>query len=82
MGWARWYSDYRQAASLVADVAHPPFGLALDSLHVAASGLPLDAIDSLDATKVFLVKLCDWPKTRLHAFEVARHYRLFLGEGV
>ena len=32
--------------------------------------------------KVFLVQLCDWPTTRLAAFEVARHYRLFPGEGV
>ena len=32
--------------------------------------------------KVFLVQLCDWPTTRLAAFEVERHCRLFPGEGV
>ena len=66
----------------MAEVGHPQFGLMLGSLHVAAAGLPLDAIDTLDVAKVFLVQLCDWPTTRLAAFKVARHYRLFPGEGV
>ena len=82
IGWARWYSDYRAAWSLVAEVDHPDFGIMLDSLHVAAAGLPLDAIDGFDVDKLFLVELCDWPQTRLAPFEVARHYRLFPGEGV
>jgi 4-hydroxyphenylpyruvate dioxygenase len=82
IGWARWFSDYRDAWSLVRDVDHPSLGLALDSLHVCASGLPLDGIDAIDPAKVFLVQLCDWPQTRLPPFEVARHYRLFPGEGV
>ena len=25
---------------------------------------------------------CDWPQTQLPPFEIARHYRLFPGEGV
>ena len=82
IGWARWFSDYRQAWSLMRDVNHPNFGLMLDSLHVAATGLPLDAIDGFDVAKIFMVELCDWPQTRLPPFEVARHYRLFPGEGV
>ncbi len=63
-------------------VDHPNFGLMLDSLHVASHGLPLDAIDGFDAAKILLVELCDWPRTQLSPFEIARHYRLFPGEGV
>jgi sugar phosphate isomerase/epimerase len=82
IGWARWHADYREAWALMCDVNHPNFGLMLDSLHVASSGLPLNAIDSFDPAKIFLVELCDWPQTRLSPFEIARHYRLFPGEGV
>lgn len=82
IGWARWFADYRDAWSLVREVGHPNFGLLLDSLHVASHGLPLDAIDGFDAAKIFLVELCDWPRARLSPFEIARHYRLFPGEGV
>lgn len=82
IGWARWFADYREAWTLVREVDHPSLGLALDSLHVCAHGLPLDGIDAIDPAKVFLSQLCDWPQTRLPPFEVARHYRLFPGEGV
>lgn len=82
IGWARWFSDYREAWRLVQEVNHPCMGLALDSLHVAAHGLPLNGLDTIDLDKVFLVQLCDWPQTRLPPFEIARHYRLFPGEGV
>ena len=82
IGWARWFADYREAWLLMHEVAHPNFGLMLDSLHVAGGGLPLDAIDGFDAAKIFMVELCDWPQARLPPFELARHYRLFPGEGV
>ena len=82
IGWARHFADYRAAWGLVRAVDHPSLGLALDSLHVAGSGLPLDALDQIDPHKVFLVQLCDWPQTRLQPFEVARNYRLFPGEGI
>lgn len=82
IGWARWFADYRDAWTLMREVDHPNFGLMLDSLHVASHGAPLDAIDSLDPQKIYLVELCDWPQTRLGAMEIARHYRLFPGEGV
>lgn len=82
IGWARWFADYRAAWSLMREVDHPNFGLLLDSLHVASHGSPLAAIDSFDPARIFLVELCDWPQTRLSAFEIARHYRLFPGEGV
>lgn len=82
IGWARWHADYRDAWSLVQAVDHADFGIMLDSLHVASTGLPLDAIEAIDASKLFMVELCDWPQTRLPPFEIARHYRLFPGEGI
>lgn len=82
IGWARHFADYRRAWELVREVDHPHLGLALDSLHVAAGGLPLEGIAAIDPAKVFLAQLCDWPQTRLPPFEVARHYRLFPGEGI
>ncbi len=82
IGWARWFADYRAAWALVQAVDHPHFGIMLDPLHVASSGLPLEAIDGIDPAKVFLAELCDWPQARLPPFEIARNYRLFPGEGV
>ena len=61
---------------------HPNLGLMLNSLHVASHGLPLDTISGFDAAGILLVELCDWPKTKLSRFEIARHCRLFPGKGV
>lgn len=82
IGWGRWFSDYRDAWSLLQEVNHPNLGILLDVLHVAARGFPMDAIDSFDPARIFLAQLCDWPQTKLSPFEIARHYRLFPGEGV
>jgi 4-hydroxyphenylpyruvate dioxygenase len=82
IGWGRWFSDYRDAWSLIQEVNHPQLGVLLDVLHASSRGQPLDAIDGFDPDKVFLAQLCDWPQTKLSAFEIARHYRLFPGEGV
>jgi sugar phosphate isomerase/epimerase len=80
IGWARWHADYREAWNLIRLVDHSHLGLLLDSLHVG--NLPLEAIAGFDAAKIFLVQLCDWPLAKLTRFEIARHYRLFPGEGV
>ncbi len=82
IGWGRWFSDYRDAWSLLQEVNHPHLGILLDVLHVASRGFPMDAIDTFNPAKIFLVQLCDWPQTKLSALEIARHYRLFPGEGV
>jgi sugar phosphate isomerase/epimerase len=82
IGWASCFSDYRDAWSLVQEVNHPQLGVLLDVLHVSSRGQSMEAIDSFDAGKIFLAQLCDWPQTKLSPFEIARHYRLFPGEGV
>lgn len=82
IGWGQWFSDYRDAWSLVREVNHPNLGVLLDSFHIASKDLPLDGIDAIDPAKIFLVELSDLPRTQLPLFEVARHYRLFPGEGI
>jgi sugar phosphate isomerase/epimerase len=82
LAWGRWIRDYREAWRLVAETDHEQVGLLLDGFHIFALDLPLDAIDAMDAGKIFLVEIADLPRTRLDALEISRHYRLFPGEGV
>lgn len=80
--WGRWTSDYREVWSLVKEVNHDHLGIMLDSPHIFCKDLPLDGIDAIDPKKLFLVEVCDIPATRLPLMDVARHYRLFPGDGI
>lgn len=82
LSWGKWISDYRDAVRLIADVGHDNIGLLLDFFHIAVLDLPLDGIDAIPSDKIFLVEVCDIPKSSLDVIEMSRAYRLFLGEGV
>jgi sugar phosphate isomerase/epimerase len=64
----------------------PNLGLGLDSFHVFAAKTPLDAIDTLDPARIFLVQLSDFMWQETPSFEermaTARTFRVFPGEGV
>jgi 4-hydroxyphenylpyruvate dioxygenase len=80
--WGRWISDYRDAWSIVKALNHENFGIMLDSLHIFCNDLPLDGIEEINPDKLFLVEVADIPMMSLSYLEIARHYRLFPGEGV
>lgn len=80
--WGRHTADYRDVWSLVKEVNHDNLGIMLDSLHIFCMNLPLDGIADIDPNKLFLVEVADIPATRLSYMEVARHYRLFPGDGI
>lgn len=80
--WGRWTRDYRQAWKIVQQVNHPRIGITLDSFHIFALGLPVEAVGDIDRSKIFLVEVADLPGAHLDFLEISRSFRLFPGEGV
>jgi sugar phosphate isomerase/epimerase len=60
--------------------------MGIDSYHILAARTPLDAVEDLDPSRIFLVQLSDfmWQETRTfeERMATARTYRVFPGEGV
>jgi sugar phosphate isomerase/epimerase len=86
LSWGRHTQRLAQAWALVEAADHPNLGLCVDSFHALANEGAVDALDVVDARKVFLVQLSDflWPRiqSREERIETARHLRVFPGEGV
>lgn len=86
LSWGRHVNLLTHAWEIVRVGDRPNLGLCIDSYHVLAHNTELDAIDTIDARKLFLVQLSDflWQETRSREdrIETARHYRVFPGEGV
>lgn len=84
--WGRSIKDFGSAWDVVCMADCPNLGLALDSFHMFAAKTPLDMVEDLDASRIFLVQLSDFmwhdagtEEDRVHA---ARSFRVFPGEGV
>jgi sugar phosphate isomerase/epimerase len=64
----------------------PNLGLGIDSYHILAARTPLEGLDDVDPSRIFLVQLSDfmWQETRTfeERMNTARTYRVFPGEGV
>jgi sugar phosphate isomerase/epimerase len=86
LSWGRTVNEYTTAWDVVCRADCPNLGLGIDSYHILAAKTPLEAIDELDPSKVFLVQLSDflWQETRTfeERMNTARTYRVFPGEGV
>jgi sugar phosphate isomerase/epimerase len=86
LSWGRTVNEYTTAWEVVSRADCPNLGLCIDSFHILAAGTPLDAMDDLDASRIFLVQLSDflWQETRTfeERMATARTYRVFPGEGV
>jgi 4-hydroxyphenylpyruvate dioxygenase len=81
LAWGRHVSDYRDAWEIVRRADHPSIGLILDSFHLYARGLTVDAIPSIPGDRIFLVQLADAPKLHLDSLSWSRHFRCFPGQG-
>lgn len=86
LSWGRTVSEFTTAWDVVSRADCPNLGIGIDSFHILAAKTPLDAMDELDARKIFLVQLSDfmWQETRTfeERMATARTFRVFPGEGV
>lgn len=86
LSWGRTVNEYTTAWELVEQADCPNLGLGIDSYHIFATQTPLDALEMVDARKIFLVQLADfmWQEVRTveERITTARHFRVFPGEGV
>ncbi len=86
LSWGRTINQFTDAWDVVCRADCPNLGIGLDSFHLLAAKTPLEEIENLDPTKIFLVQLADfmWQETRTfeERMATARTFRVFPGEGV
>ena len=86
LSWGRTVNEFTTAWDVVCRADCPNLGLGMDSFHVFAAKTDLDAIEELDADKIYLVQLSDFMWQETPTFEermtTARTFRVFPGEGV
>lgn len=86
LSWGRTVNEFTTAWDVVCRADCPNLGLGIDSFHILAAKTPLEAMDDLDARRIFLVQLSDfmWQETRTfeERMATARTFRVFPGEGV
>lgn len=82
LAWSRHINTYQAALACVTEVDHPCLGLTIDAFHWFWAGTPLDFAQSIPIEKCFELQLCDARPDGLPAVRLARHHRLFPGEGV
>lgn len=86
LSWGRTVNEFTTAWDVVCRADCPNLGLGIDSFHIVAAKTPLEEIDYLDPTKIFLVQLADFMWQETKSFEermaTARTFRVFPGEGV
>ena len=86
LSWGRTVNEFPQAWDIICEADMPNLGLGFDSFHMFATKTPLDDLDMLDPSRVFLVQLADfmWQEIRTveERISTARTFRVFPGEGV
>ena len=86
LSWGRTVNEFTTAWDVVSRADCPNLGMGIDSYHIFAAKTPLDEIDYLDPSKIFLVQLADFMWQETKTFEermaTARTFRVFPGEGV
>ena len=86
LSWGRTVNQFPQAWDLICEADMPNLGLGFDSFHMFATSTPLEDLDMLDPSRIFLVQLADFMWTEIKSVEeriaTARHFRVFPGEGV
>ncbi len=81
LAWGRHVSDYRDAWEIVRRADHPRIGVILDSFHLLARGLSVDAIRAIPADRITFVQVSDAPKVDMDILQLSRHHRCFPGQG-
>jgi 4-hydroxyphenylpyruvate dioxygenase len=81
LAWGRHIYDHRQAWDIVRCVDHPAVGLILDSFHSLARRIPLESLEHIPATKVFLMQVADAPAMPMDYLYWSRHFRCLPSQG-
>ncbi len=86
LSWGRTINQFPEAWDMVCRADMPNLGLGFDSFHMFATNTPLEDLEMLDPSKIFLVQLADFMWNEIKTVEeritTARHFRVFPGEGV
>lgn len=73
--------SYADAWRIVEMANRPNLGLVLGVVHTLAGGADFSALETIDPARIFLVHLADAPSTKIDVQLLARHFRLFPGQG-
>ncbi len=79
LAWAEWLCDLATSWELVQQV--DDVGLVIDSLHFFKSRSSLDDLRRIPVERISIVHMADAPDREMDLIEMARHHRLFPGEG-
>ena len=86
LSWGRTINEFPQAWEVISQADMPNLGLGFDSFHMFATKTPLEDLELVDPSKIFLVQLADFMwneiKTVEERISTARTFRVFPGEGV
>jgi 4-hydroxyphenylpyruvate dioxygenase len=82
LAWSRHINTYPLALACVTQVDHPCLGLTIDAFHWFWAGTRLGFAQSIPIEKCFELQLCDARPDGSPAVQLARHHRLFPGEGI
>ena len=87
LSWGRTINEFTTAWEVVSRADAPNLGLGHRTRFTSSRAkTPLAELDTLDASKIFLVQLADFMWQEARTFEerlaTARHFRVFPGEGV
>lgn len=81
LAWGAHVNDHRHACRIVEAVDHPAIGLALDSFHSLARGIPVSSLYDIAPERIFFVQLADAPALQLDYLSWSRHHRNMPGQG-
>ena len=86
LSWGRVVNEFPHAWNLIEQADMPNLGLGFDSFHMFATKTPLDDLELVDVSRIYLVQLADFMWNEIKSVEeriaTARHFRVFPGEGV
>lgn len=82
LSMARHRRSWTQAWAVVAAVASPYLGIALDTTHCALVRDDVEGIAALPANSIYFVQLADLPTLEGDLLDLNRKMRLFPGEGI
>jgi 4-hydroxyphenylpyruvate dioxygenase len=79
--WSRHINTLAKASSLVERVASPYLGIVVDTFQCVLQGTTPAEVAAMAPSSIFLVQVSDYIKEGLDALTLARHHRVFPGEG-
>jgi sugar phosphate isomerase/epimerase len=82
IGWAETIKDIGTARSIVEKAARKNGGILYDTLHHYFGGSSFRDLEELPTEHIFAVHIADANDMNIHPLEIARHHRVFPGEGV